>query len=192
MAYQGYSTKMVPSVDSVEDTDVTVGIAPSIAVDLSTPPKQPRVRDYAEPKNITSDRRFGTPVNSNAAYDSPGFLTPDGYHGTSTPPRRINHPAENPGAMQISPMRSPAPRLSAPTSTEAQEFLRNVVREAMLEREEEQREELRALHVDMVKMGRAWKNELRTLMQEYVGDFNAIRLDNERLRAENERLRRGY
>ena len=29
-------------------------------------------------------------------------------------------------------------------------------------------------------------------MQEYVGDFNAVRLDNERLRAENERLRRGY
>jgi hypothetical protein len=59
--------------------------------------------------------------------------------------------------MQVSPMRAPAARLSMPTSAEAQEFLRNVVREAMFEREEEQREELRALHLDMVKMGRAWK-----------------------------------
>ncbi|CCA69260.1 hypothetical protein PIIN_03159 [Serendipita indica DSM 11827] len=93
--------------------------------------------------------------------------------------------------MQVSPLRSPA-RPQIPQSTDIKEFIQSVVKEAMREREEEQREELRALHLDVVKMGRMWKNELRTLMEEYVGDFKQLHQENERLRAENERLRRGY
>lgn len=161
MAYQGRHSKALSDIETMEMADTTIGIAPSIAVDLSTPPKAPHSRQhYAEPKGIVSERNVGTPVKHDVAYESPGFLTPDGYHGTSTPPRQTKDSSVirgAPGMMQLSPMRSPAPRLSAPTSTEAQEFLRKVVRDAMLEREEEQREELRALHLDMVKMGRTWK-----------------------------------
>lgn len=68
--------------------------------------------------------------------------------------------------MQLSPMRSPArPGLSQPNSVVAQEFLRNVVREAMAEQQEGQLEELRAMHLDMVKMGRSWKVSPATLIE---------------------------
>lgn len=36
------------------------------------------------------------------------------------------------------------------------------------------------------------QNELRAMMEEYVGDFKSLREENQKLRAENERLRRGY
>jgi hypothetical protein len=63
------------------------------------------------------------------------------------------------GTVQLSPMRSPAtrPGLGQANSVIAQEFIRGVVREAMSEQKEEQLEELKAMHLDMVKMGRAWK-----------------------------------
>ena len=40
---------------------------------------------------------------------------------------------------------------------EAQDFLRNTLQEVMYEEHAQQREELRALHLDMVRMGRDWK-----------------------------------
>jgi protein NEDD1 len=150
MVYQGRQTEALPEEYFMEEVDTTLGMAPAIAVDLSTPPKP----SISQPGCIDS-RASNSPV-----HDSPVFLTPDGRHPTSTPPRQkfgSNGKPFPPGVMQVSPMRAPAARLSMPTSAEAQEFLRNVVRDAMFEREEEQREELRALHLDMVKMGRAWK-----------------------------------
>jgi hypothetical protein len=153
MAYEGRHIDVPPEKDFTEEANTALGMAPTIAIDLSTPPKAPMSR----PKG---HGRIDSRASDSPMYDSPVYLTSDGRHGTSTPPRRKfgpNGKAFAPGVMQVSPMRSPAARLSMPTSTEAQEFLRNVVRDAMLEREEEQREELRALHLDMVKMGRAWK-----------------------------------
>jgi len=57
-------------------------------------------------------------------------------------------------AMQTSPMKSPAASIAL---GEAQDFLKNTIREIMYEEHAQQREELRALHLDMVKMGRNWK-----------------------------------
>jgi protein NEDD1 len=62
----------------------------------------------------------------------------------------------------------------------------------MYDFQSETKAELMGLHLDLVKMGRSWKQELRTLMEEYVGDLSDIREENRRLRAENDRLRRGY
>ena len=48
------------------------------------------------------------------------------------------------------------------------------------------------LHLDLLRMGRSWKAELRALMEEYVGDLREMREENGSLRRENERLRRGW
>jgi hypothetical protein len=130
--------------------------------------------------------------------------------GAVTPP----HPGMTmpPVTVHVPPMESPAANVAL---GEVQDFLRDTIRGIMYEEIAQQREELRALHLDMVRMGRNWKvssgfhacqlsigtdvdekipcqNELRALMDEYVGDFKAFREENEHLRQENERLRRGY
>ena len=162
VVYQGRYTEVPPINDAVEEADTTPGVIVAVAPDLSVPSKSKR--------SLSGERghhRIEPMANNLPVYDSPVFLTPEARHGTSTPPRRkfgSNGKIFAPGALHVSPMRSPAPRLSVPTSTEAQEFLKNIVREAMFERVEEQREELRALHLDVVKMGRAWKVILFTSM----------------------------
>lgn len=70
-------------------------------------------------------------------------------HRAMTPP---------PSGMQISPMKSPAASVALGG---AQDFLRNTIQEIMFEEHAQQREELRALHLDMVKMGRNWKVSYR-------------------------------
>ena len=81
---------------------------------------------------------------------------------------------------------------SSPGGTSAQELLRGMMRDIMFEFQEETRSEITGLHLDLVRTGRAWKKELRDIMQEYVGDLKELREENHRLREENEKLRRGY
>jgi len=71
---------------------------------------------------------------------------------TLTPPRSGR--AVPSVAVQISPMKSPA---AGVVLEGAQDFLRNTIQEVMYEEHAQQREELRALHLDMVRMGRNWK-----------------------------------
>jgi hypothetical protein len=71
---------------------------------------------------------------------------------TMTPPR--SGKAAPSVAVQISPMKSPA---AGVVLGEAQDFLRNTIQEVMYEEHAQQREELRALHLDIVRMGRSWK-----------------------------------
>jgi hypothetical protein len=59
-----------------------------------------------------------------------------------------------PVAVRISPMKSPAAGVALGG---AQDFLRNTIQEIMYEEHAQRREELRALHLDMVRMGRNWK-----------------------------------
>ncbi|KAL1732477.1 WD40-repeat-containing domain protein [Schizophyllum commune] len=88
---------------------------------------------------------------------------------------------------------APMPMPSSPgSSATAQDFLRGIVRDVMFDYQMETRQEMMGLHLDLVKMGRSWKAELRSLMDEYVGDLSELREENKRLREENERLRRGY
>ncbi|KAG1782317.1 WD40-repeat-containing domain protein [Suillus placidus] len=48
--------------------------------------------------------------------------------------------------------------------------------------------DMKALHVDMLRMGRGLRQE----MEEWGGEVKKLREENERLREENDRLRRGY
>jgi len=109
-------------------------------------------------------------------------------------------------SMQISPRR-PAPGVSAsgsidswaaspavgpsPGGSSAHELLKTIVQDVMYDFQRESKAEMMGLHLDLLRTGRGWKAELRTLMDEYVGDLRDLRDENQRLRLENERLRRG-
>lgn len=73
----------------------------------------------------------------------------------------------------------------------AHELLRTIVQDVMYDFQRESKADMTGLHLDLLRMGRGWKTELRTLMDEYVGDLRDLREENQRLRLENERLRRG-
>jgi protein NEDD1 len=90
------------------------------------------------------------------------------------------------------PSHHPAHVSGTPTTGNAHELLRSIMKDVMYEFQMENKAELMGLHLDLVKMGRGWKQELRTLMEEYVGDLNDLREENKKLREENVRLRRGY
>ena len=103
-------------------------------------------------------------------------------------------------AMQISPHKSPL-RHSIPgspsagiggSSSPAQQFLRTIVQDVMYDFQRETKAEMVGLHLDLVRMGRGWKRELRELMDEYVGSLKELREENVKLRKENEILRRGF
>jgi protein NEDD1 len=91
------------------------------------------------------------------------------------------------------PSHHPAHVSGTPTGGgNAHELLRSIMKDVMYEFQMENKAELMGLHLDLVKMGRGWKQELKTLMEEYVGDLNDLREENKRLREENVKLRRGY
>ncbi|TFK72737.1 WD40 repeat-like protein [Pluteus cervinus] len=95
-----------------------------------------------------------------------------------------------------SPLRNAASSLPgnnlSSSGSAAHDFLRTIVRDVMFEFQQETKAEMMGLHLDVVRMGRGWKKELRGLMDEYVGDLKDLRDENRTLREENERLRRGY
>jgi len=83
-----------------------------------------------------------------------------------------------------------SPRLPSTAGSSATELLKSIVQDAMYDYQVETKTEMMGLHLDLVRMGRSWKAELRTLMDEYVGDLRELREENARLREENMRLRR--
>jgi protein NEDD1 len=89
------------------------------------------------------------------------------------------------------PLHPPVPGSGSPAGG-AHDLLRTIVRDVMYDFQRETKAEMMGLHLDLVRMGRGWKRELRDLMGEYVGDLKDLREENRRLREENERLRRGY
>ena len=93
--------------------------------------------------------------------------------------------------LATSPSRGPR-STSSSSSAAVQELLRSVMQDVMYDFRQETREELVGLHLDLVRMGRVWKNELKTVMDEYMGDIKKLVDENQNLREENERLRRGY
>ena len=87
----------------------------------------------------------------------------------------------------------PMPFPSTPGSAQkAQEFMRSLVSSAMFDFQQETRAELMGMHLDMLRMGREWKKELRDVLAEaYDDELKELREENKRLREENERLRVG-
>ncbi len=71
-------------------------------------------------------------------------------------------------------------------------LLHGLISDAMLDFRQETRSEIVGLHLDLVRMGQSWRKEMRSAMQEYVGDLKELREENRKLREENERLRRVY
>ncbi|KAJ7905424.1 WD40-repeat-containing domain protein [Mycena olivaceomarginata] len=91
-----------------------------------------------------------------------------------------------------SPLRNAVPSSPAGGSSSAHDLLRTIVRDALLDFQQDQRAEMMGMHLDLLRLGRGWKRELRETMDEYVGDLRELREENKRLREENELLRRGY
>ncbi|KAG8906675.1 hypothetical protein FRB99_006376 [Tulasnella sp. 403] len=107
-------------------------------------------------------------------------------------------------AVQLSPLRKsialPSPyRMSRQdmsgtdrTGVDAHERFRAIIRDVMMEIRQEERRDMVALHMDIVRAGRTWKNELRSLMSEYMDTLHDLQEENARLRRENDLLRRGF
>ncbi|EIN07077.1 hypothetical protein PUNSTDRAFT_126939 [Punctularia strigosozonata HHB-11173 SS5] len=74
----------------------------------------------------------------------------------------------------------------------AQELLRSIVQDVMLDFRQETRAEMMGLHLDLVRMGRGWKSELREALGGVGEEMERLREENRVLREENERLKRGY
>ncbi|KZV88300.1 WD40 repeat-like protein [Exidia glandulosa HHB12029] len=51
------------------------------------------------------------------------------------------------------------------------------------------KDDIKGLHMDLIRMGMAWKSEMRSLMEQYVGDLSSLREENTQLREELQRLR---
>ncbi|KAG6335476.1 hypothetical protein ID866_3604 [Astraeus odoratus] len=75
-------------------------------------------------------------------------------------------------------------------NTAAQDFLRNIVRDVMYEFQRETKAEMTGIHLDLVRMGRVWRRELREAMEEWGEEVRQLHEENKRLREENESLRR--
>ncbi|KIK92307.1 hypothetical protein PAXRUDRAFT_830066 [Paxillus rubicundulus Ve08.2h10] len=106
-------------------------------------------------------------------------------------------------SMQVSPRRPTAPSTWLPSphrpsaanlnmNAAAQDFLRNIVRDVMYDFQRETKAEMVGLHLDLVRMGRGWRRELREVLEESGGEIQQLKEENKRLREENERLRRGH
>jgi len=95
-------------------------------------------------------------------------------------------------AQNSSGLSSASPAHGRAASASAHDLLKTIVQDVMFDFQRETKAEMMGLHLDLLRMGRGWKTELRTLMDEYVGDLRDLREENERLRRENERLRRGW
>lgn len=74
----------------------------------------------------------------------------------------------------------------------AHELLQSLIRDAMYDFRRETKSEIIGLHLDLVRMGRGWRKELREALESWSEELKEIRRENELLRQENERLRRGY
>ncbi|KAI0957730.1 hypothetical protein AcW1_006028 [Taiwanofungus camphoratus] len=92
-----------------------------------------------------------------------------------------------------SPLRNPSNTYpGSPQAKAAHDLLQSLLRDALCDFRQETHAEMVGLHLDLVRMGRGWKREMRLAMEEFGGEIKALREENERLREENERLKRGY
>ena len=109
------------------------------------------------------------PLEKQVKWSSPESDAEGHYtHGEDEKTARLNGKAANMtppcsgmAEPSITVMKSPAAGVAL---GEAQDFLRNTIQEVMYEEHAKQREELRALQLDMVRMGRNWKVSYRLHM----------------------------
>lgn len=112
-------------------------------------------------------------------------------------------------SMQISPRRAPSSWAQAPipsplrtlssssppSSSAAHNLLRTIIADVMYDYQRETKAEMTGLHLDLVRMGRGLRRELREVTEGGAGgllELERLKEENRLLREENERLRRGY
>jgi protein NEDD1 len=86
---------------------------------------------------------------------------------------------------------------SSPSSSAsaAHNFLRTIIADVMYDYQRETKAEMMGIHLDLVRMGRGLKKELREVAEGGIGglvEVERLREENRLLKEENERLRRGY
>ncbi|KZV71625.1 WD40 repeat-like protein, partial [Peniophora sp. CONT] len=145
----------------------------------------------------------GDPVQNSA---DPPASTSDAVSVMLDAPQAGPSSRERPLSMQLTPRRrksgtwAPSPLRnsvadgspSRDRSGNVQNMLHALVKDAMLDLRLENKAQMAGLHLDLIRLGSTWRQEMRDSLQEYVGDLHDLREENKRLREENERLRRGY
>lgn len=79
-----------------------------------------------------------------------------------------------------------------PNANPAHDLLHTLIRDALYDFRRETKLEIIGLHLDLVKMSRGWRKELRESLDRWGQELHTLKEENERLREENERLKRGY
>ena len=82
--------------------------------------------------------------------------------------------------------------LGQPGANSAHDLLHTLILDALYDFRRETKAEIIGLHLDLVKMGRGWRKEMRDALDQWSEELREVRDENRRLREENERLRRGY
>ncbi|QRV93899.1 hypothetical protein RhiJN_21917 [Ceratobasidium sp. AG-Ba] len=81
---------------------------------------------------------------------------------------------------------------SSITQAQAQDLLRNIVSDVMFEYRQEAKEDVRGLHLDLIRASRGWKHDLKEYLGDTLDELREVKEENARLRAEIARLKRGY
>jgi protein NEDD1 len=71
------------------------------------------------------------------------------------------------------------------------EQIREVVREEVENLQDEMEEKLRNLHIDMINQFHQQSQEIETVLSKHFSALERLTVENQQLREENERLRRG-
>lgn len=94
-----------------------------------------------------------------------------------------------------SPLRTLSSSSPPSSSAAAHSLLRTIIADVMYDYQRETKAEMTGLHLDLVRMGRGLRRELREVIEGPGGgllELERLREENRLLREENERLRRGY
>ncbi|KAI0784418.1 hypothetical protein C8Q75DRAFT_868447 [Abortiporus biennis] len=97
-----------------------------------------------------------------------------------------------PSPLRHSTTASSPPQAGPSSSSSAQDLLQTLIQNALYDFRRETKNEIIGLHLDLVKMGRGWKQEMNQVVEMLGDELREAREENRRLREENERLKRGF
>ena len=175
--------------------------------DADAPPERRRVDFLAVPQNELQIQSIQV-VDEDGSEDGAARRAPEGggkakiQMTVQVSPRRASA-GVSPGWAQLPSLFGPsrsqpsagiegASSSGQPSVNPAHELLQSLIRDAMYDFRRETKAEILGLHLDLVRMGRGWRKEMREALEQWGEELKEIRRENELLRKENERLRRGY